>query len=105
MRDIVLYLYTIQLDNGRYILELLRKLYLYFLSRREKRLDPCRDLYMYFLRVFSIRAFGTAPTIWSTLLPFLNTSRVGLAIMSNLLEIAGFSSMFIFLKTTLFLYS
>src|SRR5438445_1026707 len=30
IRDIVLYLYTISWDNGRYILELVRKLYLYF---------------------------------------------------------------------------
>src|SRR2546428_770753 len=47
MRDIVLYLYTICLDNGRYIPELLGKLYLYFLPKREKRLDLCRNLYFY----------------------------------------------------------
>src|SRR5437016_14629155 len=101
MRDIVLYLYTICLDNGRYIPELLGKLYLYFPPIREKRLDLCRNLYMYFLRVSSIRAFGTAPTIWSTRLPFLKINKVGIAIRSNLPEVAWFSSVFNFPKAPL----
>lgn len=65
--------------------------------------DP--GFYMYFFRTSSIRAFGTAPTIWSTGLPFLKTSKVGMAIMSNLPEVPGFSSVFNFPKATFPLYS
>src|SRR5438445_2851767 len=60
---------------------------------------------MYFLRVSFILALGTAPTIWSTRLPFLKINKVGIAIMSNLPEVAGFSSVFNFPKATLPLYS
>ncbi|OLB47002.1 MAG: hypothetical protein AUG17_00860 [Crenarchaeota archaeon 13_1_20CM_2_53_14] len=60
---------------------------------------------MYFFSVSSIRAFGTAPTIWSTCFPFLNTSKVGIAMISNRPDVAGFSSVFNFPNATLPLYS
>src|SRR2546422_11238463 len=60
---------------------------------------------MYFFSVSSIRAFGTAPTIWSTGFPFLKTSKVGIAIMSNLPDVPGFSSVFNLPKATFPLYS
>gem|GEM_PF-6001117 len=61
--------------------------------------------YMYFLSISSIRAFGTAPTIWSTCFPFLKINNVGIAIMSNLPDVAGFSSVFNFPNATFPLYS
>src|SRR4029077_2603835 len=61
--------------------------------------------YMYFLSVSSIRAFGTAPTIWSTCFPFLKINNVGIAMMSNLPDVAGFSSVFSFPNATFPLYS
>src|SRR5207245_3436230 len=73
------------------------------LSRNLKRTGP--GFYMYFFSVSSIRAFGTAPTIWSTGFPFLKTSKVGIAIISNLPDVAGFSSVFNFPKATFPLYS
>src|SRR5215471_3713407 len=60
---------------------------------------------MYFLIASSIRAFGTAPTIWSTCFPFLKISRVGMAIMSKRPEVAGFSSVFNLPKATFPVYS
>src|SRR2546427_947492 len=67
-------------------------LFLYFRLGVEEPVERHGNVYMYFLRVSSIRAFGTAPTIWSTRLPFLKISRVGIAMMSNLPEVPGLSS-------------
>src|SRR6266702_3078232 len=58
-------------------------LFLYFRIDGEELVERHGNVYMYFLRVSSIRAFGTAPTIWSTRFPFLKISRVGIAMMSN----------------------
>src|SRR5881397_3073913 len=80
-------------------------LFLYFRLYSEELVDRRGNVYMYFLRVSSIRAFGTAPTIWSTGLPFLKIRRVGIAMMSNLPEVPGFSSVFSFPKATFPLYS
>src|SRR2546430_4478125 len=80
-------------------------LFLYFRVDSEELVDRRGNVYMYFLRVSLIRAFGTAPTIWSTRLPFLKISKVGMAMMSNLPEVAGFSSVFNFPKATFPLYS
>src|SRR5215470_183558 len=60
---------------------------------------------MCLLSVSSIRAFGTAPTIWSTCFPFLKMSRVGMAIMSKRPDVAGFSSVFSFPNATFPVYS
>jgi len=60
---------------------------------------------MYFFSVSSIRAFGTAPTIWSTGFPFLKTSKVGIAMMSNLPDVRGSRPCFNFPKATFPLYS
>src|SRR5207247_9711530 len=80
-------------------------LFLYFRLDSEELVDRRGNVYMYFLRVSSIRAFGTAPTIWSTRLPFLKISRVGITMMSNLPEVPGFSSVFTFPHATFPLYS
>src|SRR3989449_5626039 len=63
------------------------------------------NVFLFFLKVSSVRAFGTAPTIWSTRLPFLKISRVGIAMMSNLPEVPGLSSVFNFPNATFPLYS
>src|SRR5260370_9412286 len=60
---------------------------------------------MYFFRVCSIRHVGAAPTIWSRGFPFLNTSKVGIAMMSNLPDVPGFSSVFNLPKAIFPLYS
>src|SRR6266571_2284588 len=80
-------------------------LFLYFRLDSEELVERHGNVYMYFLRVSSIRAFGTAPTIWSTRFPFLKISRVGIAMMSNLPEVPGFSSVFNFPNATFPLYS
>lgn len=106
-------LYTNRRKIGEYILELQRMECLYCARRTLNLalgssgfyLRPRTRSYMYFFSVSSIRCFGTAPTIWSTGFPFLNTSKVGIAIMSNLPEVPGFSSVFSFPKATFPWYS
>ena len=102
-------LYTDRRRNGEYILEPQRTVCLYRpVTQQVSSAGTCEatdPVYMYFFRTSSIRAFGTAPTIWSTGFPFLKTSRVGIAMMSNLPDVPGLSSVFSFPKATFPLYS